>query len=284
MFLSLSDSTINISLEMASLALQNEYSEVIRLPYDCETPPGHTFISSKSPIAVQQLSRELSLARGRIIYEVWDTWTHTIAGYAVPSDIARLASLYKHGVSTKIWNELPSHRKGLIMHAYMVMMQRFPRIPEIAAIRVAEEAERDRWNGERSGIDDRVVNHAKHEWTSYQLRVQYFHQFNQRPSAWSGLQGFYARRDDYMKRLRNTKEQALEDMKPRMREVLRSWLSEDISYAELAKFWRRHELYDSSKGEGRCRKEDGLFESLSLQYHGGLETPGNLICKVEGFL
>ena len=92
--------------KMASQLRQNEYSEVIRLSYDRDTPPGHTFISSISPLTVQRLSRELSLARGRIIYEVWDTWSHTIAGYSVPSDIAVVASLYNHGISTKIWNEL----------------------------------------------------------------------------------------------------------------------------------------------------------------------------------
>ena len=269
---------------MASLGLPNEYSSIVRLENDVKTPPGHTFISSSLSPTVQQLSRDLTLARGRILYEVWDSWNHTIDGYLVPSSIASIAMQCKDGVRTEAWEGLPSHQQNAIRQIHTTILRHFPRIPAASAIRVAEKAQREKSSVRKSTIEERVVQHARHEWTSYDLKLESSHRLNQPPSAWSGIETIQVRRRLYQEHYTAKKAETPASAKPRMREVLRSWLPEDISSTELALFWRKHDLFDAEEGIGGSREQDVLFKGASLQDYGRLETVCNFVRKVEAFL
>lgn len=256
-----------------------EYSDLIRLsPDDFQTFSGCTFISASTTPPVPQLCRELTLARGRILYEVFDEWNESITGYVVPASVAEVVSQYERGLSTEAWNSLPLHRRNVLKHAHRMLDERFPRMSSIAAIRVAERAEWERWNGEKMSLEEKVVDHVRHEWTSYEVRLEYVKKYDRSPTAWSGApERIDAHWRDHKQQIENKKEHIREIIKPRMREVLRSWLPQDISEPELGRFWRRHSLYVSGAGE------DGVSRGAVLQNYAGLETIANLVSRADAF-
>ena len=117
-------------------------------------------------------------------------------------------------------------------------------MPEIAVIKVAERAEREKWDGEVVNLEQRVVNCVKHRWTSYESRREY-----------------------------STEKDVLEMIEPRMREVLKSWFSEDMTFAELERFWWRHGLCDAADSSSVGEQ----LHAVALRDHGGLETLGNVV-------
>ena len=209
------------------------------------------------------------------MYEVSDEWDESIDGYIVPSSIAEIASQYKHGLGTEGWNLFPLHKRNTLKHAHRLLDERFPRMSAIAAIRIAERAEWERWNGEKKSLEEKVVNHVRHEWTSYEVRLAYAKKYDRSPTAWSGgAQDVDVRWREHDWQAGAKKDQILEAIKPRMREVLHSW-PQDMDEFELTKFWRRHRLQDSVSGES------GVSQRAALQHFGGMETVANLISRVD---
>lgn len=53
-------------------SLDNEYGTVIRVDNYTQAPPTHEILSASSPSHVLQFCRTMTLAQGRVLYEVWD--------------------------------------------------------------------------------------------------------------------------------------------------------------------------------------------------------------------
>jgi hypothetical protein len=148
-------------------------------------------------------------------------------------------------------------------------------MPGIAVIRVAERAQRERWNGDEKKLEERVVNYVRHEWTSYEVRLDQLMRFPL-PTGSSTTSG--KQREATLNR---KNDDILEIVKPRIRDVLIAWLPKDVSAEDLAKFCQRHQLFDSADGDGTHRKQSVLVQTSCLRYHGGLETPANLLARTE---
>ncbi|KAK4540075.1 hypothetical protein LTR36_009816 [Oleoguttula mirabilis] len=255
----------------------SEYDEVIRVnpsqDYEILKRDGYAFISEQKPLAARQYCRDMTLARGRILYQVWDQWTAQTLGYIVPEEILSEAKAYRPGSALNPWPEEPAHTRNLLQHVYERLTIQFERIPHTAAKSVAEEihhALRRRPMTKRA-IEDAVVEHVRLRWTSYEFRVK-----NMVPSLQRECE-------------------VVEMIKPRMREVLRSWLPQYISGEALVELWERHGLLDADAdtngvveigGEvaGGETFEDVAFRRPALFYHGGLETPANLVTVLSARL
>ena len=260
--------------------LSNEYCSLIRLVPDRPAPTGLILVSSTAPALFQQLCRTLTFARGLTLYEVWDDWNQTATGYLVPSPVAALASEYKHGFSPDGWTNLPLHERNRLKHARSLLVERFPRMPHISVVRIAERAQREHWNGDKRKLEERVVNHVRHEWTSYETRLEHYVRYPQFTGLPNEDRTAGAESQRGMK-LNRKKDEVLELVKPRMRDVLLSWLPKDVISSDLTNFWRRHHLFDSADGYGEYREKSILVQTSRLQYYGGLETPANLLSKTE---
>ena len=269
------------TVAMAILSdLSNEYCRVIRLVSDRPAPSGFTLVSSTAPALFQQLCRTLTFARGLVLYEVWDDWNQTATGYLVPSPIAALTLEYKHGFSPERWDNLPLHQRNKLKHARALLLERFPRMPDIAVIRIAERAQREQWSGDKKKLEERVINHVRHEWTSYETHLEHYVRYPQFTGLPNGDRTAAAENQRRTK-LSRKKDEVLEMVKLRMRDVLLSWLPNDISSLELTSFWRRHHLFDSTDGHGEYREKSTVVQTSSLHHYGGLETPANLLSKTE---
>jgi hypothetical protein len=153
-------------------------------------------------------------------------------------------------------------------------------MPDIAIIRIAERAQREQWNGDKKKLEERVVNHVRHEWTSYETQLEHYVRYPQftglpnrdRTAAAESQRGI---------KLSRKKDEVLEMVIPRMRDVLLSWLPNYISSLELTSFWRRHHLFDAVYGHGEYREKSILVQTSSLHCYGGLEAPANLLSKTE---
>jgi hypothetical protein len=148
-------------------------------------------------------------------------------------------------------------------------------MPEIAITKVVERAQRGRWNGDKKNLEERVVNYVRHEWTSYEVRLDSVVRFHYSTS--NTTTGGRQREAT----LNRKKDEILETVKPRIRDVLVSWLPKDVGAEGLARFWQRHKLFGSTDGNGTYRKESVLVQTSGLRYHGGLEIPANLLAKTE---
>lgn len=254
----------------------NEYSNVVRHGLNQTLPLGFKFVPTSAPSILQQLCRTFTLARGLTLYEVWDAYNRRATGYLVPTLLHSLAiSEFRDGITTERWNHLPLHQRSILRHARELLLQQFPRIPEIAAIRIAERADREVWNGLRSSLEERVVNHIRHEWTSYSTQFDHYRNY---PLPVGGTLSHARLRNST---LRRHKDEVLEAVKPRVREIITLWLPGDVNAAELARLYRRHDLFDSANGNGPYKEADMVLRTSCLRYHGGSETPGNLLAKTE---
>lgn len=246
----------------------SEYSQVIRVPSISYLPHDYKFVDTRSSLIVQQLVRELTFAKGRILYEYWDTWNDRVVGWAAPV-LAVDQAIDRHRrvggpVARRV---LPPPRLEVLQKAQSILEVRFPRMPAFAVKTIAEAAERQCWNVDRRTMETRVVNYVGHKYTNYGLELE-------RASESSRKQN----------RRQIAETRVLESIVPRMREVLRSWLPEDMSGTDLAKFWHDNALFDWPEGNGQCKEEDMVISRLDLQSYGGKETIANLVVKVDSRL
>ncbi|KAK3725956.1 hypothetical protein LTR37_000104 [Vermiconidia calcicola] len=272
---------------MASPTPTNEYSDIIRLSEHFRLPFGYTLLPSTSPITVLHLSRDLTLSRGRICYEMWDSWEEKVSGYVVPSEVVAAARDYKDGVSTKHWSGLPIDRRNVLWYAHRLLKERFPRIPAIAALRIAEKAERIGWQDRKEELEGMVVEHVNVEYTSFTFRLQYFeNQLGPPPTPWTfsaNLGDFYDVQRQYRTELKIHEEEVVKIVEPRMREVLKSWLPTSVSSLELTKFWRTHHLLESGSAKMDSFYGAETLHGSTLRDFGGLETVANIVARVGAF-
>ena len=253
----------------------NEYCNVVRIRPGRTLPSGYTLVSASAPAVLQQLCRTFTLARGLTLHEIWDEWNQIVIGYLIPSALFGLAHEYRSGVSVDRWSTLPLHHRNRLKHARALLLDQFPRMPEIAAIRIAERAQREQWNGEKRKLEERAINHVRHEWTSYEAHLNHYQSY---PQSTGNTAANASLRESTLSR---KKDLVLEAVKPRIRDVLISWLPKEVNAADLANFFQRHDLYDSASGNGSYKQGSVLARMSCLRYHGGLETPANLLAKTE---
>ncbi|KAK3716549.1 hypothetical protein LTR37_006445 [Vermiconidia calcicola] len=272
---------------MALTTPTNEYSDIIRLSEHFRLPFGYTLLPSTSPITMLHLSRDLALARGRICYEMWDSWEEKVSGYVVPSEVVAVARDYKDNMTTKHWSGLPFEQRNVLWYAHRLLKERFPRIPAIAALRVAEKAERSGWQNGKEDLERMVVEHAKMEYTSFTFRLQYFeNQLGPPPTPWTfsaNLGDFYEVQRRYQTEMKTCEEKVLEIVEFRMREVLKSWLPSFMSFSELTKFWRTHDLLEPGSAKKDTFYGAETLHGSTLRDFGGLETVTNIVARVGAF-
>lgn len=222
--------------------ITSEYTTILRLPPGTPAAPGSTFIPSHSPPTVRQLVRDLTLARGRVLYEIHNSYEGRVLGYISPWVVADIAFRYRDGVGSAAQKVEPEGRRAMA-----VLREMFPRMPEFAALRVVEKVGkgRERCSGRESELEEKVVGLVKDEWTSFEFRmeqVRHSDLLGRSPLSSTG------RRETQVSWWRERRqrplveEQILETVKPRIREVLRSWLPADITNLKLAALWERHGL------------------------------------------
>ncbi|KAK4504557.1 hypothetical protein PRZ48_005473 [Zasmidium cellare] len=232
----------------------SEYHDVIRVDSDTMTPrTGYKFFAADgNPLSSLLYAREMTLARGRILYEVWDSWRETFTGYIVPSLVYSEALAFHDG-PTAAWSRFRPDRRLIYHQTYRLITERFPRIHLMTARAVTEiglfEYDRLRvppW----VFIEPIVVEQVKSGWTSYDFRLSELHQ---------------------------TPPEAFKSVKKRMRDVLESWLPAATPWNTLIDFWERHDLLD----EDEIGKEKELVRmhpyGYTLRWHGGAETNANLM-------
>ena len=107
---------------MQHLPTMNEYSNLVRVSENTAVPSGYAFVSEFAvPVIVKQLTRQLTFARGRILYEVFDEWKEIVIGYIAPESIVALALQYKDGVSRERFDKVPEHERRVAMHTYQLV-------------------------------------------------------------------------------------------------------------------------------------------------------------------
>lgn len=172
-----------------------------------------------------------------------DRWSEHVIGYIVPDDILEEAKAYRPASSP--WPEEPSHVRNRLQYAYDGVAAQFERIPHVAAKSVAEAVYRTLRQRPytKRAIENLLVDHVRHQWTSYEFRV---------------------------KNMQQREAEVLQIIKPRMRDVLQSWLPQCVRSESLVEFLGRHDLLDAP-----------LLRSTTLSCHGGLETVANLVTVVS---
>lgn len=180
-------------------------------------------------------------------------------GYFVPEEILGEAKAYRPNAALAPWPDEPMHVRTMLRHAQDIVVAQFPRVHAVSAKAVAEDAYQKlrRRPMTKRAIEDCVVEHVRRKWTSYDFRVVH---------------------------MKQKEAETVETVKPRMREVLQSWLPHYVSGESLVDFWSRHDLLDAEDGEGKGRYEDVAFKMPSLFNHGGLESLANLRVVVHARL
>ncbi|KAI7551276.1 hypothetical protein KC331_g2648 [Hortaea werneckii] len=211
-------------LRMALPYDDTEYTQVIRLKAntDSETfkAPGYVFVASTRPVAERQYVREMTLARGRLLYEVWDHWNECIFGYICPEQVNAEARRHLLASAPNLWPEESAQTQQRLQRMYDQVKHNYPRAPHVALKGAAET-----------------------------LYLQ--------------LYGRAATRIDVE---RANEEEVKKMVKPRMREVLWSWVEQWTRANEVVALWERDGLLDT-----RNERAQFIFEASALTWYGGNE-------------
>lgn len=173
-----------------------------------------------------------------------DHWTDRFMGNIVPEEVLQEAKAYSQ-------HQGPRSPPSAALRARSTVTSTFPRMPIYSVQQVTEDVTRGSRHRPITNrmIEECVVLHAKWKYTSFEFRLL---NVQQKEADIMGI------------------------IKPRMREVLQSWLPHYVRAYDLVELWERHGLLDADDGEGKGRDEDLVIRMPSVGYHGGLEMPGNL--------
>ena len=248
---------------------------VVRVPRDVQCPADHTFLSSKEPLPIVQYARDMTLARGRILYEVTDAHyvssrgvlfmnqgRHRVIGYVIPRPILfeAIERGRKSGSLDVAYAYMSKQERVTFFGIYRRVLEKFPRIDENAVRIIAERLAGHGTQVTNSNIESAVIDHVSYMWTPYLFRIE---------------QG-------------QSKESAKEAIKPRSRDVLTRWISRDVSLKQIHDFWRRWDLVDAPRligGYARSQKDEQLVRpSKDITDYAGKETVANLMFKPDTFL
>ncbi|KAK5165838.1 uncharacterized protein LTR77_008761 [Saxophila tyrrhenica] len=271
---------------MASILSADEYNDIIHINRPVKTRPGQVFISADSPAQILQICREQTLAQGRILYEVHDTGSPIVVGYIVPNAVSQLAANHKDGVNLRSWDNYNFDQQRKLRRAHWQLRKQFPRLPAIAAKDIAQQVVSEGWTDDKQELEITVAKYALQEWTSFEFRLEALVvKLPALPDASTiGADEFdkaKAERDQEILRLAK---QVFRQVKPRFREVLRSWLPVHTGHRELSALYRRRKVAATA-----AREETVGLRSLSmpagigLMHHGGMETIANIMLHADVF-
>ncbi|KAF2773361.1 hypothetical protein EJ03DRAFT_129808, partial [Teratosphaeria nubilosa] len=251
-------------------SMTSEYEEVIRIDISqdaggIDAKPGHMFVSEGQPLSIRQYCREMTLARGRLLYEIWDSWNRRLLGYIVPTSVHNDALVTRPTAALSPWLDEPHQKRRLLTHYHDTLLAQFPRMPRHSAKTISEKyfsTSRHRFSA--LALENCVIEHVKTFWTSYTFRVNEVRQGRREVEAL---------------------------IKPRMREVLKSWLPfpQEMPLTgkdEVRELFERHALLDDYEEDGgfverqspvkvKVQDWDGVLRWNALRHCGGLEGLGN---------
>lgn len=237
------------SLRMSLLYDDTEYTQVIRLNAnaDFETlqATGYVFVANTRPVAERQYVREMTLARGRLLYEVWDRWDERIFGYVCPEQVNAEARRHLLASAPNLWPEESLQTRQGLQRMYEQVKHHYPRAPHVALKGAAETLYLQLYGraATRIDVERAVCRYVKYYWTSFEFRVR---------------------------NMRQNEEEVKKMVKPRMREVLWSWVEQWTRANEVVALWERDGLLDT-----RNERAQFSFEASALTWYAGNEMLSN---------
>ncbi|PPJ49856.1 hypothetical protein CBER1_05012 [Cercospora berteroae] len=260
---------------MGSASVQEGH--VVRVTSRVQLPTGLKFIGVEEPVAILQYARDMSLARGRIVYEIFGQ-ERKLTGYVVPSDIhTEAVRNCRKGNDARIaWAGLSETLRTAHWDVRRKILDQFPNIDATAARLISERLISHKTHINKPNIEKAVVDHVIHMWTAFSFRLE---------------QG-------------ESKESAIKTINPRTREVLTKWMGPDARAEKIGDFWKRWDLLDTpvptqnvwgeelvykemdygGKRRWGAEEELGTFYTPgAMTWFGGKETAANLACRSNGF-
>lgn len=219
--------------ENRAAAMQLEYDLLIRV--DIRNMPiiphTHQLILDSEPLHVIQYCRTMTLAQGRILYQLWDEWElwpPRHRGYIVPRSVVAQARGLPVRDRKEDWKGLPAARVRKYEEAWDAVFKAWPGIPVFGARRVVEELVRMKLGSGKFAVDAAVKKYAMMYWTSYQVRLE-----AKGVSRWD----LFA--------YRKAEEEVEKQVADKTKEVLGRWTK--IGVALPMEFYEDHKLVDPPK-------------------------------------
>ncbi|RMZ15810.1 hypothetical protein D0860_01425 [Hortaea werneckii] len=207
-----------------------EYTQVIRLNananFETFKAPGYVFVASSRPVAERQYVREMTLARGRLLYEVWDHWDECNFGYICPEHVYAEARRHRLTSAPNLWPEESVQTRQGLQRMYNHVKHHYPRAPHVAVKGAAETLYLQLYGraATRIDVERAVCRYVQYYWTSFEFRVR---------------------------SMRQNEEEVKKMVKPRMRELLWSWLEHGTRASEVVALWERNGLLDACGERGQ---------------------------------
>lgn len=198
-----------------------EYDTVIRLDNAYPSPPSHDLVADTEPLHVRQFCRIMTLAQGRVLYDVWERigWQERRVGYLVPSHVVFEARKISGREVAQHWRDLPPVKARQYESAWKAVVGSWPRMQVFGVRRVVERLVRLGLGDRLLVVEDAVVRYARRNWTSYWLRM----------SAGRGNEF-------------GLEERVCEAVAERLRGVLMDWMEADVSLQHVQSVFERHGL------------------------------------------
>ncbi|KAK6435496.1 hypothetical protein LTR95_008317 [Oleoguttula sp. CCFEE 5521] len=226
-------------------SMEREYGKILTLTTQTSLPPDHSVVPIHAYDTLN-LCHQLTLAQGRILYNVYDVYERSDhVGIVVPTHIlVEVEALTKQPLNQQWPHRTASERENL-ERAHSLVLKLFPRIPGIGAQKIAMSLALAGRSPSSSAVEEAAVQYALLNWTSYRLRLEQV----QATESWK------------------TTQTAREAIRPKLRAILTSWLSLEMTGREQLAFCRVHDLLEP--------EEAARPRGVELTYLGGKETVAN---------
>ncbi|KAM0694779.1 hypothetical protein Q7P36_005135 [Cladosporium allicinum] len=194
-----------------------EYNTVIRATAN-RPIHNYTLILNTEPLHVRQYCRTLTLAQGRILYELWEDDARLdrdprVLGQFVPSHLAEEARNLSSLPRSEEWKGKPSIVIRRYEEAWECVVNAWPGIPVFGARRVVERLIRLRVSVGRQNVKEAVARYALRCWSAYKTRLEA-----------KGKEGV----DDGSIAFRKVEEGVRREVEGRVMEVLRGWMGQGV--------------------------------------------------------
>jgi hypothetical protein len=226
---------------LAIMAEYPEYGTVMRIDDSTQrllASTSHELILDTESLHVRQYCRTMTLAQGRILYQLvdgYEPWQPRHCGFMVPTYILAEARKISCRDRAEDWKGLHPLKVRQYEDAWSAVFKAWPGIPVFGARKVVERMVSLRLGCGKYAVDEAVVRYATRNWTSYWVRLEA-----------SGV----SRRDTgaYLKATTEVEEQVA----GRLKEVLERWTTPDVALP--LDFFRHHGLEQATmQSSVQCR-------------------------------
>lgn len=202
----------------------DEYGTVFRI-HTNRPIYNYTLVLNTKPLHVRQYCRTLTLAQGRILYELWEEDDDPrlqrdpkCISYLVPSHLAEEARTLSTLPRSAEYAGKPAIIVRRYEEAWDVVVRYWPNIPVYGAKRVVERLVRLRVQVGRESVEEGVARYALRCWSGYKARLE---------AKWrEGV-------DDGSVAYKRVEEGVRQECKGRVVEVLRGWMGEEARREEV---------------------------------------------------